>query len=339
MSLSFHFLVCLVILSTALSFQASKSRKNLGLTMSSISELEAKLRSMEPTEERENYELQQRGYGTTNHKTDIRLFDKPEGYEPEVILYRDQAAWCPYCEKVWLQLEEKKIPYKMIKIPLRCYGSKPSYFQREINPSGSLPVATIKGVTITESNDIMTTLEKQFPDHHPLIPREQEQDKQQRMQQLLRLERKAFSAWFNWITSRPAGGGGLGGFLNKVGGSDRGAQQMDAVLREVDGQLKESQRLYGGPFFLGDFSLVDCMYAPFLERMAASLPYYRAFESRSPEYPHLLQWYTAMDEREAYRGVKSDYYTHVHDLPPQVSLRFKALLLYTVDILCNGAVY
>ena len=31
-----------------------------------------------------------------------------------------------------------------------------------------------------------------------------------------------------------------------------------------------------GRFFLGsDVSLVDCMFAPFLERMAASVPYYK----------------------------------------------------------------
>lgn len=37
-------------------------------------------------------------------------------------LYRDHAAWCPYCQKVWLQLEEKRIPYVIEKINMRCYG-------------------------------------------------------------------------------------------------------------------------------------------------------------------------------------------------------------------------
>lgn len=41
------------------------------------------------------------------------------------------------------------------------------------------------------------------------------------------------------------------------------------------------------------------------------------FQSRSTKYPHLLQWYDAMDSRETYKGIKSDYvrtYMYHHDL-------------------------
>jgi glutathione S-transferase len=40
----------------------------------------------------------------------------------------------------------------------------------------------------------------------------------------------------------------------------------------------QALRSSGGPYFLGEqFSMVDIMFTPFLERMAASLPYYKVY--------------------------------------------------------------
>ena len=36
--------------------------------------------------------LQKAGRGGSNHKTNIRLFDAPEDFEPEITLYRDTAG-------------------------------------------------------------------------------------------------------------------------------------------------------------------------------------------------------------------------------------------------------
>lgn len=48
---------------------------------------------------------------------------------------------------------------------------------------------------------------------------------------------------------------------------------MDAVDRELGAA--------GGPFFLGaDLSMVDVVFAPFLERIAASILYYKGFTVR-----------------------------------------------------------
>ena len=44
-----------------------------------------------------------------------RLFDLPDGETPRLTLYRDTASWCPYCCKVWLLLEAKRVPYEVKK--------------------------------------------------------------------------------------------------------------------------------------------------------------------------------------------------------------------------------
>ena len=40
------------------------------------------------------------GRGDASHKANVRFFGAPEGFQPEVTLYRDTAGWCPYCENV-----------------------------------------------------------------------------------------------------------------------------------------------------------------------------------------------------------------------------------------------
>jgi glutathione S-transferase len=44
-----------------------------------------------------------------------------------------------------------------------------------------------------------------------------------------------------------------------------------ARMDEIDAELGAEK----GPYFLSSFSLVDCVFCPFLERIAASIPYYK----------------------------------------------------------------
>lgn len=45
------------------------------------------------------------------------------------------------------------------------------------------------------------------------------------------------------------------------------------------------------------------MFAPFLERMAASVPYYKGLIVRgNPRWPHVTKWFEAMEERESFSG-------------------------------------
>lgn len=60
-----------------------------------------------------------------------------------------------------------------------------------------------------------------------------------------------------------------------------------------------------------EFSLADIVYTPAMERLGANLPVMRNFPLRHhPSFPHIAQWYAALDERPAYQRVKSDDMTH-----------------------------
>ena len=45
-----------------------------------------------------------------------------------VTFYRDSAAWCPYCQKLWMLLEEKQINYDVRLINMRSYGEAPELY-------------------------------------------------------------------------------------------------------------------------------------------------------------------------------------------------------------------
>ena len=81
--------------------------------------------------------LPDRTLGPTSAQAELRLFGADAG-DVRVTLYRDHHAWCPYCQKVWLWLEERRIPYRVHKVTMVCYGEKEGWY-RQLVPSGMLP--------------------------------------------------------------------------------------------------------------------------------------------------------------------------------------------------------
>jgi len=239
--------------------------------------------------------------GATSPKCLRRTFGKDE--EIRVHFYRDTASWCPYCETVWLLLEEKKIPYTVEKINMRCYGDKPKTFLSKV-PSGMLPVVVIDGKLMTESSVIQEELEKTFA-NKSMLPKKGTAEFDQ-AQKLLRLERKLFSNWMSWLT----------GNWN----DDASRATFCETLDEVEMSLSMTPE---SPYFLNSgFSLVDIKFAPFLERMAASLLYYKGLKiegnTTSKRWKNVDNWFKNMSNRPTFRKIRSDYFTHVHDLPPQL---------------------
>ncbi|MEN9221881.1 MAG: glutathione S-transferase family protein, partial [Thermostichus sp. BF3_bins_97] len=224
----------------------------------------------------------------------LRLFGQPES-AVRVTLYRDNHAWCPYCQKVWLWLEEKQIPYRIEKVTMFCYGQKESWYKRKV-PSGMLPALELKGTLITESDDILLALEQVYGPLGQGI-------RDPRVLPLRQLERQLFRAWCQWLCSPVRG----------TAQEQQHREQFIQVVNRVEAALSQTP----GPYFLEEFGIADVIFTPFLERMNASLYYYKGYSLRE-ETPHLQAWFAGMESRPTYRGTQSDFHTHVHDLPPQM---------------------
>lgn len=232
--------------------------------------------------------------GPTNAQAKLRLFGQNEA-DVRITLYRDNHAWCPYCQKVWLWLEEKRIPYRIEKVTMFCYGTKEDWYKR-IVPSGMLPALKLDKQIITESDDILLALEKTFGpvkygmQHPDVLP-------------LRQLERLLFRAWCGWLC-QPA---------NWLRPDAASKAQFVSVVEKVEAALASKP----SPYFLDEFSTADIIFTPYVERMNASLFYYKGYSLRE-ENPRLSDWFDAMESRTTYRGTQSDFHTHVHDLPPQM---------------------
>ncbi len=232
--------------------------------------------------------------GLTNSQACLRLFGHQES-DIRVTLYRDNHAWCPYCQKVWLWLEEKEIPYRIKKVTMFCYGEKEKWY-KGIVPSGMLPALELDGGIITESDDILMALEATFG---PLS----QGMKDPTVIPLRQLERLLFRAWCTWLCY------------------PRWSRQQEQRNREqfikVVAMVEEALGSTPSPYFLEEFGTVDVIFTPYVERMNASLYYYKGYSLRE-ENARFGAWFEAMESRPTYRGTQSDFHTHVHDLPPQM---------------------
>ena len=233
-------------------------------------------------------------HGPANPQARLRLFGQEEA-AVRVTLYRDHHAWCPYCQKVWLWLEEHRIPYRVRKVTMVCYGEKEPWFLRLV-PSGMLPALELDGRLITESDRILEALEAAFgPLGRPLA------DPQ--VLALRKLERLLFRAWCQWLCVP-----GLG---------ERGEHLAADAFESLATAMDEALETRPGPFFFEDLSSADLVFVPYVERMNASLAYYKGYLLRQ-RHGAIDRWFRALEQRSAYLGSQSDFHTHAHDLPPQM---------------------
>ena len=266
-------------------------------------------------------DLRSKGKGSAHVQNKLRQFKYPDGNTPPITLYRDHAGWCPYCQKTMLLIEEKEVPIQIGLVPMRSYGDKPQSFLQKV-PNGLLPAIEVNGQVITESSVIMELLDKWHPKEEGYKPMLPEDDAgMQRYNNLSRLERELFS-WWCTLLFRPElpGMGGGNPFKKLLGGGGEMSGSMQGFMDCIQKVDKELQSTPGPWFFDNEYpTMIDFVYVSHVERMLASCAYWKGLNLRDPKWKldGINAWLTAFEKREHYLAFKSDYYTHIKDIPPQ----------------------
>ena len=245
--------------------------------------------------------------GFNNSYANLRLFGHTEN-DVIVTLYRDRHSWCPYCQKIWLWLEYKRIPYRVKKINMFCYGQKETWFLDKVR-SGKLPAIEFKGQIVTESDDIIAFLENEFGALGSFITSNS-------LTKIRALEREIFRSWCNWLCRES---------FNFIDNSFRKKRFKESISK-FDEILGASESGFIDPAESTSSELVpgigDIIFIPYMERMNASLTYYKGFNLRS-NYRYIDKWLTLFEGTSTYRGTQGDFHTHSHDLPPQMGGCYK----------------
>ena len=89
---------------------------------------------------------------------------------------RDTNGWCPFCERVWLAIRAKGLPYQETLVSLQ---NKPEWYKQMV-PTGLVPAVLFHGDNsdstsrnlVWESDAILDALDEQFPDTPRLMMRD-----------------------------------------------------------------------------------------------------------------------------------------------------------------------
>lgn len=220
--------------------------------------------------------------------------------EPQPVkLY---AGWfCPFVQRVWTVLEEKRIPYQYIEV--NPYHKPESLL--ELNPRGLVPTLQYDNKPLYESTVILEFLEDAYPEHGSrLLPADPYSRAQVRI-------------WIDFVTTRVIPS--FHRFLQSQSDS------FDAVRSEFLDTLKEFSDAMdeNPPFFLGEApSLVDFVLAPWAIRLwvfdhykgGLKLPREGEGSVDEKSWNRWRQWLAAVEERKSIKETTSEteYYLPIY---------------------------
>ncbi|KAF8395057.1 hypothetical protein HHK36_018996 [Tetracentron sinense] len=156
----------------------------------------------------------------------------------------DVLGDCPFCQRVLLTLEEKKIPYQMHLINL---SDKPQWFL-EVSPEGKVPVIKFDDKWVPDSDVITQIIEEKYPNPPLSTPPEYSS-----------VGSKIFGSFVKFLKSKDPNDG------------------SEQALLEESKALEEHLKAHG-PYVNGEnISAVDLSLAPKLYHLEVALGHFKSW--------------------------------------------------------------
>ena len=212
--------------------------------------------------------------------------------EPAAIQFF--SGWfCPFVRRVWIALEEKKLPYQYHEV--NPYKKEESFLK--INPRGLVPAYVVNNDTpLYESIVLMEYLEDAFPQSTPLLP----QDPVDRARVRLwidHISRKIIPNFFRLLQAQ------------EDHDQNEARKDLEKAIYQFSEQLKS-------PYFMGEqFGMVDIALVPFIQRQYVVVQDHRGFivPTDGEVWQKWHRWVEAINERASVQNTMSEaeYYAPI----------------------------
>ncbi|TYK25087.1 glutathione S-transferase L3-like [Cucumis melo var. makuwa] len=202
--------------------------------------------------------------------------EQPPLFDGTTRLYT--AYICPYAQRVWITRNYKGLQDRIKLVPLNLFN-RPDWYKEKVYSPNKVPSLEHNGKVIGESLDLIKYVDSNF-EGPSLLPNDPA--KREYAEELL-----SYSDTFN------------GAIISSFKGDT--AKEAGAQFDYLENALQK----FDGPFLLGEISLVDIAYIPFVERFSVFL--LEAFKIDITEgRPKLAAWIEEFNKIDAYKQTKAD---------------------------------
>ncbi|KAL8484501.1 hypothetical protein ACS0TY_026984 [Phlomoides rotata] len=186
---------------------------------------------------------------------------------------------CPFAQRVWIVRNYKGLQDEIKLVPIDLHN-RPAWYKEKVHSGNKVPALEHNGKIIGESLDLVKYVDANFKGPS-LLPDDPEKLK-------FAVELIAYSETF----------------VTKVFGSFKGDPEKQSSA-EFDYLETALHKFDDGPFFLGQFSQVDAVYAPFIERFHIFFDAVWKIDITSSR-PKLAKWIEEINKIDAYKPTKVD---------------------------------